>query len=121
MRPTWHLDSLAAVDAGFLGTHGIRGIIWDVDGTLSGDRRPNLDPRAAPAFTALLGLAELRHVVLSNSGEQRFVELGGMFPGVPILRAYARGGEVLYRVRRGAEDTWSAAELERELARGASM
>ncbi len=121
MRPTWHLDTLAQLDAAFLMQHGIRGLIWDVDGTLTGDRRKKLDPRAEPAFRALLAMRGLKHVVLSNAGEERFVELGSILPEIPILRAYTMNGEVLYRRRLGAFDSWTPQEVERRLADGAAV
>jgi len=121
MRPTWHLPSLSAVDAEFLRTNGIRGLIWDVDGTLTGDRRPALEPEAAPAFRALMGFDWLKHVVLSNSSEERFRELGAIFPELTILRAYEVDGSVVYRKRRGAGDSMSDAEVQALLERGGRM
>lgn len=121
MRPTWHLSDLAALDAGFVRRHGIRGIIWDVDGTLTGDRRPALEPAAREPFAALLALEELRHVILSNAGEERYRELGRMFPRIPVLRAYALEGRVLYRRLAGEADSWTAEELAERLARGARV
>jgi len=121
MRPTWHLAALASVDETFVRTHGIRGLIWDVDGTLTGDRRPALENASASPFRALTALPALKHVVLSNASEERYLELGTIFPMMPILRAYTQGGEVLYRRRQGTDDTWSAAELARRLAAGARV
>lgn len=119
MRPTWHLPSLAALDEQFLRSNGIRGIIWDVDGTLTGDRRSTLEPQVEGSFRSLLRNPDLRHVILSNSGEERFRQLGEIFPEVPLLRAYRLRGEVLYRRRLGGTDNWSAEELESRLAQGA--
>ena len=121
MRPTWHLRSLGELDAAFVARHGIQGLAWDVDGTLTGDRRPSVDPRANPAFRALLAMPALKHVVLSNAGEERYTELGTVLPELPILRAYEKGGEILYRKRRGATDTWSPEEVERQIAEGARV
>ncbi len=91
MRPTWHLAALADVTPQLLERHGIRGCIWDVDGTLTGDRRPALAPQAAGPFAMLLGRAGLSHVVLSNASEERYRQLGTIFPEMPILRAYQHG------------------------------
>jgi predicted HAD superfamily phosphohydrolase YqeG len=121
MRPTWHLPSLAAVDAAFVRGHGIRGIVWDVDGTLTGDRRPTLEREADGPFRALLAMPELSHVVLSNAGEERYRQLGAMFPEVPILRGYTLGGEVLFRRLQGTLDSWTADELASRLAAGARV
>jgi len=50
-----------------------------------------------PAFHALLAMRSLKHVILSNAGEERFVELGRHpRPGRSlVLRAYRKGGEWL--------------------------
>ena len=120
MRPTWHLASLSDLDASFLRANGIRGLIWDVDGTLTGDRQPALDPRAEAAFRGLLQ-SGLRHVVLSNAGEERFVELGSMFPEMPILRAYMHDGMVIHRRLEGIDDSWTTDELIWRLADGARV
>lgn len=121
MKPTWHLPSLGAVNDDFLRQHGIRGLIWDVDGTLTGDRKPSLDPRAADDFRRLITTSGLKHVVLSNSSEERFRELGTMFPELPILRAYREKGDVLHRRLQGSNDSWTPAQLEAALGRGAVM
>lgn len=121
MRPTWHLPSLDAVDAAFLRGHGIRGIVWDVDGTLTGDRRATLEPEAEGPFRALLALPDLAHAVLSNAGEERYRQLGGMFPELPILRAYTQGHTVLYRRLHRGVDGWTPEEVEARLAAGARV
>lgn len=121
MRPTWHLPSLAAFDMEFIRRNGIRGIIWDVDGTLTGDRSPELVPEAAGPFGALLSQPELRHVILSNAGEERYRQLGEIFPGVPLLRAYQVHGTLVFRRRVGRTDSWSDKDLEAWLARGARV
>lgn len=121
MRPTWHVATLADVNDAFITSNGIKALIWDVDGTLTGDRQRDLDPRAAAAFKALRAMPGLKHIVLSNAGEHRFVELGTVLPGLTILRAYAKGDQVLYRKRTGPDDTWTPEELERQLAEGARV
>ncbi len=121
MRPTWHVPGLAAVTPAWLRGQGIRGLIWDVDGTLTGDRRTDLRPEAAAAFRVLADDAGLRHVVLSNAGEERYRQLGTMFPGMPILRAYTLGQEVLYRRLQGTGDSWTGDEREARLAAGARV
>jgi len=121
MRPTWHLPSLAAVDAAFVRANGIRGIIWDVDGVLTGDRRPTLEPEAEGAFRALVAMPDLAHVILSNAGEERYRQLGEMFPAVPILRGYTLRTETLFRRLLRGGDSWTAEELEARLAAGARV
>lgn len=120
LEPTWHLRSLAALDPKFLEVHGIRGLIWDVDGTLTGDRGQLL-PETAQIFRALLARPGLKHVVLSNSGEERFRQLSDMFPTVKLVRGYSLGKSTLYRKRLGAADSWTDAELEQRLRGGARM
>jgi len=121
MRPTWEIASLAALDAAFLRRERIEGLIWDVDGTLTGDRRPAVAPEVAVPFRDLLALPGIRHVILSNAGEKRYRELGEIFPDVPILRAYDHAGTLLYRrVHRGA-DSWTPEELTRRAEAGARV
>ena len=121
MRPTWHLSSLSAVTPEFLAGQGIKAMIWDVDGTLTRDRGPGIEPSQEPPFRALMAAPGLKHVVLSNASEERFSQLGTLFPMLTILRAYRLGEQVLYRKRHGAADTWSPEELERQLAAGAAV
>ena len=121
MRPTWHLPSLAALDADFVRRHGIGAIVWDVDGTLTGDRRTTLEPAAEGPFRALLAAPGLRHAVLSNAGEERYLQLGAMFPELPILRGYTLEGERLYRRLTGRNDSWTAEQLAARLAAGARV
>lgn len=120
MRPTWHLSGLAAVTPSFLEREGIQAMIWDVDGTLTRDRGPGVEPSQAGPFNALMADQRLKHVVLSNASEERFTQLGTLFPMLTILRGYTLGEQVLYRRRRGQDDTWSPEELERQLAAGAA-
>jgi HAD superfamily phosphatase (TIGR01668 family) len=121
MRPTWHVPALAAVTPAFLRSHGLRGMIWDVDGTLTGDRQADLAPESAGPFQGLLATEGLRHVVLSNAGEARYRQLGTMFPTVPILRGYTLGPELLLRRLVGTQDSWTDEELERRLSAGARV
>jgi predicted HAD superfamily phosphohydrolase YqeG len=121
MRPTWRLPSLLALDAAFIAKHGIRAIVWDVDGTLTGDRHRSLVPEAVAPFRALMAHRGLRHTVLSNAGESRFRELGTIFPDMPILRAYTLDDSVLYRRLFQGADSWTAAELADRLAQGARV
>src|SRR5690242_1282084 len=88
MRPTWHLPALASVDERFLAANGIRGLIWDVDGVLTGDREPVLDGASAATFRTLLAVPGLTHVVLSNAGETRYRQLGDIIPTVILCRGY---------------------------------
>ena len=120
MRPTWHLPSLDAVDAGFVEAHGIRGIVWDVDGTITEHHATEVAPAAAAGFRGLLALPSLRHVILSNADERRFVELGRLFPSIPILRGYRTAAGIAFRRVLGPDDSWSGDLLASRLADGAT-
>lgn len=121
MRPTWRLPSLLALNPAFVERHAIEGIVWDVDGTLTGDRRPALVPEAEVPFRTLLSLGTLRHAVVSNAGEARYRELGTIFQRIPILRAYALGDAVLFRRLFEGADSWTQQELAARLAEGARV
>jgi len=121
MRPTWHVSSLAAVTPDFLRANGVAGVIWDVDGTLTGDRRTAFVPESEAPFRTLLAAGDLRHVVLSNASEERFRQLGEMLPTVPILRGYALRGSLLFRKLYQGVDSWSPEELAGRLAEGAHV
>ena len=121
MRPTWELSALSELDLAFVDRERIRGVVWDVDGTLTGDRLPGLVPEVTAPFEALLAAPGLRHVILSNAGEARFSELGTMFPRIPILRAYEGTGPILHRKLHLGVDSWSADVLAARLAEGARV
>jgi predicted HAD superfamily phosphohydrolase YqeG len=104
LRPTWHLRDLAALDRGFLEQQGIRGIVWDVDGTLTHFHQSTLADEVAP-LRPLLDAGDLRHAILSNADEPRFRELGRIFPAIPIMKGYRHDGEVHIRVLRSESDS----------------
>ncbi len=112
LRPTLHLPDLRAIDGALLAEHGIRGIIWDIDGTVMPNHAGTVHPEFAAAFDALLSHPQLRHVILSNSGERRFAELGTIFPAIPILRAYKTKDGPRFRRLLDGVDHWSGAEGE---------
>jgi predicted HAD superfamily phosphohydrolase YqeG len=119
MRPTWEVRSLAEVTPAFLRAQGVCGLVWDVDGTLTGDRQREVLPEAAAPFQVLLAAADLRHVILSNASEERFRQLGEMFPGIPLLRGYVHGGVTLYRKLHRGTESGTMDRLEQRLADGA--
>jgi len=119
MEPTWSMASLRELDPAFVNRHGIRGLIWDIDGTLTAYHRTTLLPEVIAPFEALRALPSLRHGILSNAPEWRFRELAGMFPDIPVLRGYALRETVLGRRLLGATDSWTADELTRQVAAGA--
>lgn len=119
MKPTWFLESVAALDPAFLARHGITGLIWDIDGTLTAYHRTDLLPEAVAPFAALRAVPGLRHAILSNAPEWRFRELGGMFPDIPVIRGYQLDGSILGRRLLGGTDSWSPGELASRQAAGA--
>lgn len=109
LRPTLHLDDLRAIDDALIRELGLRAFIWDIDGTVMPSHAPSVHPEFAPAFDRLLANPALKHVIVSNSGERRFVELGRIFPTIPVLRAYRTDDGLRYRRLLGGEETWSGA------------
>ena len=76
-------------------------------------------PSRETAASALLADEGLRHAILSNASEERFLQLGEMFPTLPILRGYALRGELLFRKIARGTDCWTREELAARLAAGA--
>jgi predicted HAD superfamily phosphohydrolase YqeG len=111
MRPTWSLASVAEITPAFLAQEQIRGLIWDIDGTLTGYHETAVLPAVAAAFGALLAVDGLRHAILSNAPEWRILELAGMFPAIPVVRGYQAGHRVVGRRLTGTLDEWFPAPL----------
>lgn len=107
MLPTLHLDSVAALDLAFLQSLGVSAVIWDVDGTLMRRHGRSVAPELADAFARLCSDHSLRHAILSNCGEQRFVDLAAIFPSIPILRVYAGDFGLVVRRRLGGDERWT--------------
>ncbi len=118
LRPTWHMRSLAPLNAAFLAKHRIRALIWDVDGTLTRFHDTVLADEAA-VFRTLSTLPRVHHAVLSNAGEARFRELGRIFPDIPIMKGYRWDGHVGTRQILRGEDSWSVDELAARIDAGA--
>ncbi len=106
LAPTFELAGIDRIDQAFLDEHAIRGIIWDVDGTLTAYHGPAVTPAYRAAAQRLFSDPGLRHVILSNSGDLRYDELGRMFPAVPILKAYRTPEGIAYRQRVGGGESW---------------
>jgi HAD superfamily phosphatase (TIGR01668 family) len=119
MAPTWSLEHLGQLDPAFIARHGIAGLIWDIDGTLTAYHATRLLPSAEAPFAALRALPGLRHAILSNAPEWRFRELAAMFPDIPVLRGYRVAGRVIGRRLLGTADSLTAGELDHHLASGA--
>ena len=117
LQPTFHVDTVAAIDAAFLQRHGIRAVLWDVDGTIMSYHGRDIDP----GFTHVRELfrnGPARHAILSNCDEVRFEELGRIFPEVPIVRGYTTSDRSVFRSRTNGTDTHTPGEVERLLAAG---
>ncbi|WP_419861863.1 HAD hydrolase-like protein [Candidatus Palauibacter sp.] len=106
IRPTFHLDSVSEMSPGTLRDLGVEAVLWDVDGTLMGHHEDRVDPALAPAFRALLAATGLRHAIVSNCQEERFAELGTIFPKVPAVLGYETETGPAFHIRRGAADEW---------------
>ncbi len=118
MRPTWELAGVDAISGDMLVREGIRGLVWDVDGTLMRRGDSSVAQHLQETVRKLLQIPDLRHVIVSNCDERRFLDLARLFPAVPVLRAYRGDGRYLLRRRLGEEESWSpAAPSPAELAR----
>jgi predicted HAD superfamily phosphohydrolase YqeG len=111
MRPTYQLESLGRLTVARLSEWGIHGVIWDVDGTLMAHHGHDVDASVANVWNELTAAPQLRHSILSNCGEQRFRQLGAMFPRVTIIKGYAYAGGTVFRTRVANQDTWHGAPV----------
>ncbi len=106
MKPTVHLPDIRALDERFIRQHDVRGLVWDVDGTLMPHHSLEVDAALQETFQHLLQLDGLQHVILSNCGEERLEELGRIFPGVPVIKAYTGAGRAVARRLVGGVESW---------------
>ncbi len=114
LKPSFHLRDIAALDPEFVESKGIAALLWDVDGTLM----PHHDMGVATEFQATLKQLEIRvpQAILSNCGEDRFHELGQIFPELPVLKAYKTAdGRVVLRVLKRGVEQWSEGSGARRL------
>ncbi|MDX1394426.1 MAG: HAD hydrolase-like protein [Gemmatimonadota bacterium] len=103
-HPTWWLDSAAQIDDGFLEAEGISGLVWDVDGTLTAHHAREVHASVRARFDALRVAPGLRHAIVSNCQLPRFVELGELFPDMPVILGFSTDEGIAFRVRsRGTE------------------
>jgi predicted HAD superfamily phosphohydrolase YqeG len=107
LAPTFELRGAAEIDAHFLREHGIRGILWDVDGTLTHYHGIGLAPEAEPV-RFLFEADWIRHGIVSNSDEVRYMELGRIFPDLPVLKLYELDGTTVGRRLEKGRDLWYA-------------
>ena len=80
--PSMHVPRVASIDPAVLELSGIRGIIFDVDNTLTLHHRKVLHPSASEAFYALS--SSFRCIIFSNCGRRRHEELFKIF-NIPIV------------------------------------
>jgi len=107
LRPTWELSGLAELDRSFLDRHGIRGLLWDVDGTLTHYHAGELAPESAAVARRLFAEPGLRHGIVSNSDEIRYRELGRIFRDIPILKLYDWNGRRIGRRLESGRDEFT--------------
>ncbi len=113
IRPTFHLASAAEITEAALRELAVEAVLWDVDGTLMAHHADRVDSKLAEPVGRLMEAPALRHVVVSNCQENRFAELGHIFPTVPIVLGYETGAGAAFRVRRGNSETWRGPGAER--------
>jgi predicted HAD superfamily phosphohydrolase YqeG len=98
-----------ALDRRFVDEHAVAALLWDVDGTLMAYHATQVAAELRPTLEAL-ARDGVPQAILSNCGEDRFLELGTIFPELPILKAYTtETGSTVLRSLRGGEERWMPA------------
>lgn len=119
MRATWEVGGVQALDPAELVARGIRGVVWDVDGTLMRRGDSSVASHLQAALERVLGEPRLRHAIVSNCGEARFIALSRIFPAVPLLRVYpAPAGGLIRRRRLGEVESWTPVRPQAEDLQG---
>ena len=121
LEPTFHLDDVRSIDADFLSRHGIQGLIWDVDGTLTNYHAMDIADVLRRHVEGLFASTNLRHAILSNCDERRFEELKIIFRDIPLIRAYRSDNGLVYRTALAQQDSHSEAQITALLAEGAQQ
>ncbi len=106
MRPTYHAERITEITPSFVADQQIELILWDVDGTLGPWHCHELAPRPAQAWAELQTLPGVTHVILSNCGDARWLELGQMFPEIPVLRGFVGEAGPMLQQLLGGTETW---------------
>jgi predicted HAD superfamily phosphohydrolase YqeG len=106
LQPTFHLCDITALDRAFIAKYAVSAVLWDVDGTLMPHHHRLVAPALEAALAELQG--QLPQAILSNCGEARFLELGGIFPDLPVLKGYQVDGRVVVRRLENGRDLWKA-------------
>lgn len=106
LAPNYYVRSLDEIPQ-ILEEKGIEGIIWDVDNTLTAYHGHEFGGDEKKVFDRL---GDYPRVILSNSGEARYFELGQLFPTTPVLRMYQdihNLGRVYYRRLYRKREGWA--------------
>ncbi len=111
--PTFELDGVIAIDDTLLERYGIRGLIWDVDGTLTAHHAAELDPDIHASFEILRARSDLRHAIVSNCPIPRFRELGDIFSDMPVLLGFETAEGPAYRILEAGEEKFEGPGRER--------
>ncbi len=109
LRPTASRDDIRALDPDCLREAGVEAILWDVDGTLMSHHAREVAGELRSAWERLRSLPGTRHAIVSNCGEDRYRDLGEIFPAVPVFKAYREGTSMLLRRLYQHQETWNGA------------
>ena len=116
LAPTMRLEHVGELDDAALARERVRGLIWDVDGTITYAGGCEPAPEAEAAIQRLHRAEGVRHVILSNGTDARCEVLSVRFPDVPVLTAFRTPAGVAFRRMQAGRVVWSGAE-----ANGGSM
>lgn len=117
LRPTRHLPDIRDLDPDRLRRDGVGALLWDVDGTLMPHHGLEVAGQLRTGWARLRSLPGMRHAIVSNCGEDRYRELGKIFPDVPVFKAYRNGSSVLLRRLENGVETWSGEGAGADLSR----
>jgi HAD superfamily phosphatase (TIGR01668 family) len=106
LRPTFHMKDIRGIDHEFVRANRITALIWDVDGTLMPHHHNGVAPSLLPTMEKILELTEVRHAILSNCGEDRLLELGKLFPQIPVIKVYETERGTAWRQLLDGRDEW---------------
>jgi predicted HAD superfamily phosphohydrolase YqeG len=106
LRPTFHMPDIRGIDHDFLREQHVAALIWDVDGTLMPHHYKGVAPSLQPTVDRILQLSEVRHAILSNCGEERLLELGQLFPRIPVIKVYESELGTVCRTLLSGRDEW---------------
>jgi predicted HAD superfamily phosphohydrolase YqeG len=108
LRPTFRMKDIREIDHAFVREHQISTLIWDVDGTLMPHHYKGVAPSLQPAMDRIFELSEIRHSILSNCGEERLLELGQLFPRIPVIKVYETELGTVCRTLLDGREEWRA-------------